>query len=103
MAGCVAAARGGGAWRGCGAATAESARVSYHGCLNSTRLHVAQVPRGRYDIELFDKYLKLHGARAPQDPPARAAAHPHSHPTCAVCTRKTYDYKLLHTNLTALY
>ena len=36
-----------------------------------------QVPRGRYDIELFDKYMKLHG--------------------------KTYDYKVLYTNVSALY
>ena len=36
-----------------------------------------QVPRGRYDIELFDKYMKLHG--------------------------KTYDYKVLYTNVASLY
>jgi structure-specific recognition protein 1 len=35
------------------------------------------VPRGRYDIELFDKYMKLHG--------------------------KTFDYKCLYTNVSALY
>ena len=36
-----------------------------------------QVPRGRYDIELCDKFMKLHG--------------------------KTNDYKVLYTNVTALY
>jgi len=36
-----------------------------------------QVPRGRYDIELFDKYMKLHG--------------------------KTFDYKCLYTNVSSLY
>ena len=36
-----------------------------------------QVPRGRYEIELFDKYIKLHG--------------------------KTYDYKVLYTNVMGLY
>jgi len=36
-----------------------------------------QVPRGRYDIELFDKYIKLHG--------------------------KTYDYKVLYTNIGGIY
>ena len=35
------------------------------------------MPRGRYDIELFDKYMKLHG--------------------------KTFDYKCLYTNVSALY
>ena len=36
-----------------------------------------QVPRGRYDLELFDKYMKVHG--------------------------KTYDYKILYTNVASLY
>jgi len=36
-----------------------------------------QVPRGRWDIEMFDKYMKLHG--------------------------KTYDYKVLFSNVSALY
>jgi len=36
-----------------------------------------QVPRGRYDVELCDKFMKLHG--------------------------KTYDYKVLYTNVQALY
>ncbi|EOD18097.1 hypothetical protein EMIHUDRAFT_414529 [Emiliania huxleyi CCMP1516] len=35
------------------------------------------VPRGRYDIEMFDKFLKLHG--------------------------KTYDYKVLYTNVASVY
>ena len=35
------------------------------------------MPRSRYDIELFDKYMKLHG--------------------------KTFDYKCLYTNVSALY
>ena len=36
-----------------------------------------QVPRGRYDVEMFDKYMKLHG--------------------------KTFDYKVMYTNVGALY
>jgi len=36
-----------------------------------------QVPRGRYDIEMFDKYMKLHG--------------------------KTYDYKVLYTNVSGIF
>eukprot|EP00316_Scyphosphaera_apsteinii_P020188 CAMPEP_0119308936 /NCGR_PEP_ID=MMETSP1333-20130426/12961_1 /TAXON_ID=418940 /ORGANISM="Scyphosphaera apsteinii, Strain RCC1455" /LENGTH=671 /DNA_ID=CAMNT_0007312817 /DNA_START=30 /DNA_END=2045 /DNA_ORIENTATION=+ len=36
-----------------------------------------QVPRGRYDIEMFEKYMKLHG--------------------------KTYDYKVLYSNVSGLY
>ncbi|KAL3924152.1 MAG: hypothetical protein SGPRY_003999, partial [Prymnesium sp.] len=36
-----------------------------------------RVPRGRYEIEMFDKYMKLHG--------------------------KTYDYKILYSNVSALF
>ncbi|KAL1523516.1 hypothetical protein AB1Y20_018453 [Prymnesium parvum] len=36
-----------------------------------------QVPRGRWEIEMFDRYMKLHG--------------------------KTYDYKVLYTNVNSIY
>lgn len=36
-----------------------------------------QVPRGRYEVEMFDKFMKLHG--------------------------KTFDYKVMYSNVSALY
>ena len=82
-----------------------------------------QVPRGRYDIELFDKYMKLHGARARHTSPiaragpallphTRTATHTLPHRpdvlTCAsaharATTGKTNDYKVLYTNVASLY